>query len=1073
MKELLDTLATWTADGTPGDAVGRAVVVRTFGSAPRPEGAVLLYAADGRIAGSVSGGCVEGAAAEEIDRARTTGQARVMRSGIGDEEAWDVGLACGAPIDVLVEPVAPAVVIEAARGAVGAGGHGSAVITPLPDDSPPPEFGAYPPGDGAPPASELIVTEDGTLTGTLGPPELDATLVAEAQAALKRGLSRTIEVGGRQLFVEVFPVRPRLVVVGGVEVARSLVRLARELGFETVVVDGRAAFATKERFPDVDRLGIRWPDEGAHEIGPRAEDAGGGPRSPMRSASGRTTRWRSSATTSSSMSRRSSRRSSVAAATSAPSGRRRPRLTGVLAFVRRVSGMPTLRGCAARSDWTLVVARRPRQPWRSSPRSSQNGMAAPGHRCASGRSPPPSGYSIRSIRSAGSIVSIDESIPNSTGFCSRAGIAPPTMIITRPMAYSRNAPKSVSPSGCERPSVLRSPHCPNPRIAPKTPSATPAHATGTGDSTRRLARMMTVATVRTARLSQASAIVQELIDRLAAQPTSTRTNPIAVTVAPRPSRTPNAFGPPRRSTAPTTAATVAPASASVNRIPMIPPRPLRSRSKTISMRFQTPRTARTVAAPVSITANGPGFREVVAMLAATSVTIAAASTSRTKSVDGHAPNGRPRIVRTIEAIEPPKTSFAIGSSPDHAATTAAVPTGAAGVRVGSVGSSVIANLPVSAAFGGRPFDGGHGTLAVRRWEDAEMATRTAALVLAAGAGSRFGGGKLLASVGGRPVLQHVLDAVAGAGIDDVVVVLGAEAPAIEAAIAWRGERRVLNPAPERGLSSSLKTGFDAVPDDVDAVLVALGDQPLVPVETIRALLDAPSPEDRPVVVPAFEEGQGRNPVLLRRPAFALVAETEGDRGLGPVIAGHPESVAEVAVSDHNPAVDTIDDLAAVLESAWAKRVRANREQVERLREVPDGQDFYAPVTSLFRADPTRTGDDVLDVLLGLVRSGDTWLDVGAGAGRFALSLARALDPSGVSVVALDPSRSMLEGLREIAEDYAIENVRVVEARWPPDGSAAGAFDADVALIAHVGYDIEDIGGFLTALEDAAERLCVA
>ncbi|MFL5671133.1 MAG: XdhC family protein [Chloroflexota bacterium] len=267
MKELLETLATWTADGTPGDAVGRAVVVRTFGSAPRPEGAVLLYAADGRIAGSVSGGCVEGAAAEEIDRARATGHARVIRYGISDEEAWDVGLACGGTIDVLVEPVAPAAVIEAARGSVGAGGHGSAVITPLPEDSPPAEFGPHAPGDGSLPAAELVVTDDGSLTGSLGTPELDDELVAAAHAALKRGLSRTIELGGRSLFIEVFPVRPRLVIVGGVEVARSLVRLARELAFETVVVDGRAAFATKERFPDVDRLVIGWPDEVADEIG--------------------------------------------------------------------------------------------------------------------------------------------------------------------------------------------------------------------------------------------------------------------------------------------------------------------------------------------------------------------------------------------------------------------------------------------------------------------------------------------------------------------------------------------------------------------------------------------------------------------------------------------------------------------------------------------------------------------------------------------------------------------------------------------------------------------------------------
>jgi molybdenum cofactor cytidylyltransferase len=353
-----------------------------------------------------------------------------------------------------------------------------------------------------------------------------------------------------------------------------------------------------------------------------------------------------------------------------------------------------------------------------------------------------------------------------------------------------------------------------------------------------------------------------------------------------------------------------------------------------------------------------------------------------------------------------------------------------------------------------------------------MGTRTIGLVLAAGAGSRFGGGKLLARVAGKPVLQHVLDALATAGIDEVIVVLGADAADVEGAIAWRTERRVVNRAPERGLSSSLRTGFAALPEGVEAVLVALGDQPLVPVATLEALLSAA--QDRPVVVPVFANEQGRNPVLIRRPAFGLVDETNGDRGLGPVLAAHPELVTEVAVTGDNPDVDSTDDLATILETAWATRVRGNREQVERIREVPDGQDFYAPVSSLFRADPTREGDAVLDALIDLCQPGDTWLDVGAGAGRFALPLARALDPSGGSVVALDVSRSMLEGLREIAEDYAIENVRVVETRWPPDGEgSADAFGADVALIAHVGYDVEDIGAFLEAFEEAAGRLCVA
>ena len=351
---------------------------------------------------------------------------------------------------------------------------------------------------------------------------------------------------------------------------------------------------------------------------------------------------------------------------------------------------------------------------------------------------------------------------------------------------------------------------------------------------------------------------------------------------------------------------------------------------------------------------------------------------------------------------------------------------------------------------------------------------TVGLVLAAGAGSRFGGGKLLAPIGGRPILQHVLDALATAGIDDVVVVLGADAAAFDSAIEWRAERRIVNPDPDRGLSSSLALGFETIGPDAAAVLVALGDQPLISVEVIRALLEAHESQARPIVVPAYPDERGRNPVLVRRAAFDLVGQASGDRGLGPVLEAHPDLVAEIAVDGANPDVDTPVDHARAIETAWAARVRANRDQVERIREVPDGTDFYAPVNSLFRADPTRTDDAILDALLRLTRSGDTWLDVGAGAGRFALPIARALDPSGGSVIALDASPSMLESLGEIAEDYAIENVRMVEARWPPvAGGAASAFEADVVLIAHVGYDVELIGPFLDALEASATRACVA
>jgi xanthine dehydrogenase accessory factor len=266
MKEVLTALESWRADGV---GIGRAVVIRTFGSAPRPEGAVLLRADDGRIAGSVSGGCVEGAAAEEIERARRDGHARVIRYGISDEEAWDVGLACGGTIDVLIEPAVRDATADAAAHL------GRVVAIPLPADAPPPEFGRSEPGVGAVPAAAVIVGADGIAEGTLGSSTADAALVDASREALLRGTSRTVEIEGRSVFVEAFPVRPRLVVVGAVEVARSLVRIARELGYETVVIDGRASFATPERFPPdlVDRLIVGWPDEVADEIGLGPDDA--------------------------------------------------------------------------------------------------------------------------------------------------------------------------------------------------------------------------------------------------------------------------------------------------------------------------------------------------------------------------------------------------------------------------------------------------------------------------------------------------------------------------------------------------------------------------------------------------------------------------------------------------------------------------------------------------------------------------------------------------------------------------------------------------------------------------------
>lgn len=102
MIELLDEIDRWLARG---EQVAIATVVKTMGSSPRQVGAKMAVSSGGSIAGSVSGGCIEGAVFEECQEALRSGQGRLLHFGVADETAWEVGLACGGTIDVFVEPL--------------------------------------------------------------------------------------------------------------------------------------------------------------------------------------------------------------------------------------------------------------------------------------------------------------------------------------------------------------------------------------------------------------------------------------------------------------------------------------------------------------------------------------------------------------------------------------------------------------------------------------------------------------------------------------------------------------------------------------------------------------------------------------------------------------------------------------------------------------------------------------------------------------------------------------------------------------------------------------------------------
>jgi CTP:molybdopterin cytidylyltransferase MocA/SAM-dependent methyltransferase len=347
-------------------------------------------------------------------------------------------------------------------------------------------------------------------------------------------------------------------------------------------------------------------------------------------------------------------------------------------------------------------------------------------------------------------------------------------------------------------------------------------------------------------------------------------------------------------------------------------------------------------------------------------------------------------------------------------------------------------------------------------------------VLAAGEGSRFGGRKLEARLAGRPLLQHVLDALAAGGLHDPIVVLPPES-GLEPIVTWRAAQRVVNPDPSRGLSSSLQLGWAAAlaqDPQPGAVLVALGDQPRMDPDVIVALLGEPPDPSRPVVAPRFASSAARNPVRIDvSPAgAALVQAATGDRGLGPLLDASPELVRWIDVPGDNPDVDARSDLLAAIEQDWAGRVRRNGEQVDRLRETSEDADHYGPVAGLFRDDPRRDGDEILAAVLRHAQPGDTWLDIGAGAGRYAFPIALAVR----EVIAVDPSAAMVAALSDGVREHGIENVRVVDGRWPEAAASLSPLPcADVSFIANVGHDTEAIAPFVDALDAATRRACVA
>jgi len=277
MQDIAQQLRTWHRAGRPY-AVASVIGVR--GSAPRQPGAALAVNDCGDAAGSVSGGCVEGAVYELCQEALQHGTPVLESFGYSDEDAFAVGLTCGGELDVFVQPVTPGAVADPIGTTLAAIVDGAPVALARVIAGPVSLLGRAiavqaeeaeqlwgPPGSAV---TSGMLSGDGSpwrTVGTLGSAKLDSAVAGRAGSMLDLGRTGTFTIGvdgsecGEPLtvFVESHGTAPRLLVFGAIDFAGALVTAGKFLGFHVTVCDARPVFATQARFPDADEVVVDWP----------------------------------------------------------------------------------------------------------------------------------------------------------------------------------------------------------------------------------------------------------------------------------------------------------------------------------------------------------------------------------------------------------------------------------------------------------------------------------------------------------------------------------------------------------------------------------------------------------------------------------------------------------------------------------------------------------------------------------------------------------------------------------------------------------------------------------------------
>mgnify|MGYP003967171331 FL=1 len=259
MRDIWEEQLKWLESGEP---FLLARVIRTWRSAPRKSGAGMLIAKGvdnaplPKVLGSVSGGCIEGAVIEEALEVLVSGESRKISFGIEDDLALSVGLSCGGEVTVLLEKhwafstmLETKKVWNALQSCIR-NNEPAILISALPKEN----------GSSAENPTPLLILPEGENVG--GMQNNFEEVSALAEEAYKERENKIVEIGGEEYFMQIFPRRDQLLIIGAGHITIPLVRFAKELDFLTVVIDPRTVFANPERFPvPPDQLISKWPED--------------------------------------------------------------------------------------------------------------------------------------------------------------------------------------------------------------------------------------------------------------------------------------------------------------------------------------------------------------------------------------------------------------------------------------------------------------------------------------------------------------------------------------------------------------------------------------------------------------------------------------------------------------------------------------------------------------------------------------------------------------------------------------------------------------------------------------------